>query len=36
MWKSEENLKELILSYYVGAGDWTQELRLSGKYFLTC
>lgn len=29
MLKSEDNLKELVLSYHVGPRDWTQVIRLS-------
>lgn len=32
MWRSEDILQELVLSYHVGASDWTQVDRLGGKH----
>lgn len=34
MWSSENNLIELVLSFYhVGPGDWIQVIKLDNKHF---
>ena len=32
LWRLEDNLQELILSYYVSFGDQTQVVRLGSKH----
>lgn len=31
VWQSEDNFRELVLSYHVSPGDWSQIVRLNGE-----